>query len=86
MLRQEEPGGAATEVFEVAPRGFVEFGRRNLFGKNQSINVFARATLQSRSTTTAPVEGEPPPSGYSFKDYRVVGTYRAPRPARSRTC
>ncbi len=79
VLRQEEPGGAATEVFEVAPRGFVEFGRRNLFGKNQSINVFARATLRSRSTTTAPVEGEPPPSGYAFKDYRLVGTYRSPR-------
>ena len=81
VLRQEEPGGAATEVFEVAPRGFVEFGRRNLFGKNQSINVFARATLRSRSTTTAPVEGEPPPSGYAFKDYRFVGTYRTPRVA-----
>jgi outer membrane protein insertion porin family len=79
VLRQEEPGGAATEVFEFAPRGFVEFGRRNLFGKNQSVNVFARATLRSRSTTTAPVEGEPPPSGYAFKDYRFVGTYRAPR-------
>jgi outer membrane protein insertion porin family len=85
VLRQEVPGGAATEVFEVAPRGFVEFGRRNLFGKNQSINVFARATLRSRSTTTAPVEGEPLPSGYAFKDYRLVGTYRAPRIADTRS-
>ena len=39
----------------------------------------ARATLRARSTTTAPVEGEPPPSGYAFKDYRLVGTYRSPR-------
>ncbi|HEY8537169.1 MAG TPA: POTRA domain-containing protein, partial [Vicinamibacterales bacterium] len=30
-LRRSEPGGPADEVFEFAPRGFVEYGRRNLF-------------------------------------------------------
>ncbi len=79
VLRQESPGGAATEVFEVAPRGFVEFGRRNLFGKNQSLNVFARASLRSRASTTGVEPGEPLPSGYTFRDYRLLGTYRAPR-------
>jgi len=79
VLRQEAETGAAQEVFEIAPRGFVEFGRRNLFGKNQSLNLFARAALRSRATTSAIEPGEPPPTGFTFRDYRVLGTYRAPK-------
>lgn len=79
VLRQEEQTGAAKEVFEIAPRGFVEFGRRNLFGKNQSLNLFARASLRSRATTSAIEPGEPTPTGFTFRDYRVLGTYRAPK-------
>ena len=78
-LRQTEPGGDATEVFEVAPRGFVEYGRRNLFGRNQSISVFARASLRTRASTTDVDEGEEEPSGYTLRDYRLLGTYRLPR-------
>jgi outer membrane protein insertion porin family len=78
VLRQDE-NGAAQEVFEVAPRGFMEFGRRNLFGRNQSLNLFARAALRSRATTSAVEPGEPPPTGFTFRDYRVLGTYRAPK-------
>ena len=78
-LRQEEPGGDATEVFEIAPRGFVEYGRRNLFGRNQSINLFARASLRTRASTSNVEEGEPAPSGYTLRDYRLLGTYRLPR-------
>ena len=78
-LRRTEPGGDATEVFEVAPRGFVEYGRRNLFGRNQSINVFARASLRTRASTTNVAEGEEEPSGYTLRDYRLLGTYRLPR-------
>jgi outer membrane protein assembly complex protein YaeT len=79
VLRQDAETGAAQEVFEIAPRGFVEFGRRNLFGKNQSLNLFARAALRSRATTSAIEPGEPPPTGFTFRDYRVLGTYRAPK-------
>ncbi len=79
VLRQEEETGAAKEVFEIAPRGFVEFGRRNLFGRNQSLNLFARASLRSRATTSAIEPGEPLPTGFTFRDYRVLGTYRAPK-------
>ncbi len=78
-LRRVEPGGAATEVFEVAPRGFVEYGRRNLFGRNQSINVFARASLRTRASTTEVAEGEVEPGGYTLRDYRLLGNYRLPR-------
>jgi outer membrane protein insertion porin family len=78
VLQQSEDG-TATEKFEIAPRGFIEFGRRNLFGRNQSINFFARASLRSRASTTDVEPGEQPPSGYTFRDYRVLGTYRSPR-------
>ena len=78
-LRRTEPGGDATEVFEIAPRGFVEYGRRNLFGRAQSINVFARASLRTKASTTEVAEGEQEPSGYTLRDYRLLGTYRLPR-------
>ena len=78
-LRRTEPGGPATEVFEVAPRGFVEYGRRNLFGRNQTLNLFARASLRTRASTTNVAEGEQEPSGYTLRDYRVLGTLRTPR-------
>ena len=78
-LRRTEPGGPATEVFEVAPRGFVEYGRRNLFGRNQSINVFGRASLRTRASTTELAPGDEEPSGYTLRDYRALGTFRSPR-------
>ena len=78
VLRQADDG-TASERFEIAPRGFVEFGRRNLFGRNRSINLFARASLRSRASTTDVDPGEEQPSGYTFRDYRVLGTYRSPR-------
>jgi outer membrane protein insertion porin family len=78
-LRRTEPGGPATEVFEIAPRGFVEYGRRNLFGRNQTLNLFARASLRTRASTTEVEEGETELSGYTLRDYRVLGTLRTPR-------
>src|SRR5262249_52887782 len=32
--------GAAEQKFELAPRAFVDLGRRNLFGTNRSVNLF----------------------------------------------
>jgi outer membrane protein insertion porin family len=78
-LRRSEPGGPATEVFEVAPRGVIEYGRRNLFGRNQSVNLFGRASLRTRASTTDVVAGEPQPSGYTLRDYRALGSFRSPR-------
>ncbi len=78
-LRRAEPGGPATEVFEVAPRGFLEYGRRNLFGRNQSLNLFGRASLRTRASTTDVATGEDEPSGYTLRDYRALGTFRSPR-------
>jgi hypothetical protein len=45
-LLRPGPSGDAEQRFEFAPRGFFEFGRRNLGGKNRSINVFTRFGLR----------------------------------------
>lgn len=80
-LRPTGDGGQAEERFEVAPRGFFEIGRRNLWGKNRAVNLFGRLSLRSRDVV--PVDGEPLPTadqgGYGFNEYRLYATYREPR-------
>jgi outer membrane protein insertion porin family len=64
--------GVATNQLDVAPRTFFGFGRRNLFGKNRSINMFSSVSLHledQASTTGSPSRAE----------YRLLGTYREPR-------
>jgi outer membrane protein insertion porin family len=56
------------ETFEVAPRAFFEVGRRNVFGKNRSVNFYSSLSLHP-----------PRDDGTSITEYRVVGTYREPR-------
>lgn len=73
FLRTDEQTGAATGRLELAPRGFFEIGRRNLFGKNRSINLFTRVSLRNQfqaGTSTDP---------RSDIEYRVIGTFREPR-------
>jgi outer membrane protein insertion porin family len=59
-------GGVATEEFDVAPRAFFDIGRRNVFGKNRSVNFFSSIAFHSQKST-APTE------------FRVIGTFREPR-------
>lgn len=81
IRRSAETDGVASERLEFAPRAFLELGRRNLFGKNRSINLFTRISLrpkdspyfQNRSSSS------PTGSGYAFSEYRVIGTFREPR-------
>jgi outer membrane protein assembly complex protein YaeT len=82
-LRPTGPNGSAEEHFELAPRGSFEITRNNLWGKNRSIDLFARASLKARDITIAET-GQPqtPPateSGYGFNEYRVLATYREPK-------
>jgi outer membrane protein assembly factor BamA len=56
----------ATEQLDFAPRAFFEAGRRNLFGKNRSLNFFSSVAYHSQESSI-PVE------------YRVVATFREPR-------
>jgi outer membrane protein insertion porin family len=77
-LRQGDDGGPAVERIDVAPRGFVEVSRRNLWGKNRTLSFFARASFLSRDP---PVDSPDPTDtgGYGLNDYRVTGTFREPR-------
>lgn len=79
-LRPTGEGGQAEERFEVAPRGFFEVGRRNLWGKNRAVNLFGRVSLRSRDVVapgTAVVQ--PGQGGYGFNEYRLYATFREPK-------
>ena len=79
-LRPTGEGGQAEERFEVVPRGFFEIGRRNLWGKNRSVNLFTRVSLRSRDVilSSSGIRFEEPSeeSGVGFNEYRVLGTFR----------
>jgi outer membrane protein insertion porin family len=73
--------GLAEERVEFAPRGFIEIGRRNLWGKNRSVNLFTRVSLRSTDVTTDD-SGLPlgrTETNTGFNEFRVVGTFREPR-------
>lgn len=76
------------ETSEFAPRGFFEIGRRNLWGKNRSINFFSRLSLRRRGADefAVPVDdaGPAPSTTTTDLEYRVVGSYREPKWWRSR--
>jgi outer membrane protein assembly factor BamA len=81
IQRRQAEGGVATERLEVAPRAFFEIGRRNLYGKNRSVNLFTRISLRPKDS---PFFSDQQPtgtdmSGYGFSEYRVLGTFREPR-------
>ena len=81
-LRKGE-SGQAEERFEVAPRGFFEVGRRNLWGKNRAVNLFARVGLRARDRVLPDSgtgsDGPVAEGGYGFNEYRLYATYREPR-------
>jgi outer membrane protein assembly complex protein YaeT len=73
--------GTAVERYEFVPRGSFEIGRRNLWGKNRSVDFFSRVALRSRDlafTDNGPQLVEPE-SSLGFNEYRVYGTFREPR-------
>jgi outer membrane protein insertion porin family len=83
--------GLAEERFEVAPRGFFQIGRRNLWGKNRRVDLFTRLAVRPRDPPAVPVT-DPSPSpgptlpedpledfGGRFYEYRVLGQFREPR-------
>jgi outer membrane protein assembly complex protein YaeT len=82
-LRPTGPLGTAEEHFEFAPRGFFEVGRNNLWGKNRTATLFARASLRPRDIVLNDagqlLESPSPESGYGLNEYRVFGTYREPK-------
>jgi outer membrane protein insertion porin family len=70
--------GGAVERVEVAPRGFLEVSRRNLWGKNRTLTAFSRVSLRPRDPavdSTDPTDT----GGYGLNDYRITGAFREPR-------
>lgn len=82
LLREGPDNGQTVERFEFAPRGFVDIGWRNLWGKNRTINFFARLSVRSKDPTassTAPGSSWQSSGGLGFSEYRVQTSYREPR-------
>jgi outer membrane protein insertion porin family len=75
-LRTVSDTGAVEENFEFAARGFVEAGRRNLWGKNRTLGLFLRASVRPRDY---PGDPERDGTGLALNEYRVLGTWREPR-------
>ena len=72
-LRQDTPGGQASERLELAGRGFFEIGRQNLWGSTRSVNLFTRVSL--RPSGVAEAGGG---SDFGFNEYRVLMSFRDP--------
>lgn len=64
------------DYLRLSPRGFFEIGRRNLGGRNRSVNFFSRVSLKPRST---PEDPERDGRGFGFAEYRATLTYRERR-------
>lgn len=78
--RPTGPGGAAEDHLDLAPRGFFEIGRRNLWGSNRSVNLFTRVSLRTTDVVTAGGgNGDSTETNVGFNEYRVVGSFREPR-------
>ena len=70
----QDADGVAAEQFEFAPRGFFEIGRRNLFGKNRSVNFCSRACQPAPAAASRRSR----PVGFDANT-ACVGTFREPR-------
>jgi outer membrane protein insertion porin family len=81
VLKTDAATGLPEEKFDVAPRGFFEVGRRNLWGKNRSVNLFVRGALRTSetfNTDQAPPDSTANASSAGINEYRVLATYREP--------
>ena len=79
-LRREvrAAGSQAVERIEFAPRGSLDIGRRNLWGRNRSIDLFTRVSVRRKNDPPPPVPVETG-GAFGFNEYRVLATYREPR-------
>ncbi len=72
-----DESGVASDRLEFAPRAFFEIGRRNLFGKNRSINLFTRVSFRPRNFDRQDLPEQD--TRNAFSEYRIVAAYREPR-------
>ncbi len=75
-LMSTAPDQKAQQQFDFGPRGFFDVGRRNIAGKNRSVNLFTRLALRPKNATST---SSTDTGGFGFVEYRVVAAYREPR-------
>ena len=87
LVRSSETADAV-EQFEFAPRGFFQVGRRNLFGKDRSLDLFTRVSFRPKgvsATPTTPITGATvEEGGYGFNEYVARLTFRRAAHSRDR--
>ena len=79
VLKTNAATGLPEQRFDVAPRGFFEIGRRNLWGKNRSLNLFVRGALRTSETFNsdqAPPDSATEGSTAGINEYRILAAYR----------
>jgi outer membrane protein assembly complex protein YaeT len=75
-LVRSETAAEAIEEFQIAPRGFFEVSRRNLFGKDRSLNLFTSVSFRPKGIGAAPLApAESTEGGYGFNEYIARLTY-----------
>ena len=76
LVRSSETS-EAVEEFQVAPRGFFEVSRRNLFGKDRSLNLFTRVSFRPKGVSASPnaEDQATDDGGYGFNEYLARVTY-----------
>ena len=82
IRRREADSSLASTKLEVAPRAFFEISRRNLFGKNRSVNLFTRISVRPKDSpffANSETAAAGDRSGFGFSEYRVLATFREPR-------
>ncbi|HUP41429.1 MAG TPA: POTRA domain-containing protein [Vicinamibacterales bacterium] len=66
------------EEFQIAPRGFFQVGRRNLFGKDRSIDLFTRVSFRPKGVSASSSDNPTDMTddgGYGFNEYLARLTY-----------
>ncbi len=74
--RAVDTTGDQVDRLEFSPSGFFEIGRRNLGGRNRSVDFYSRVTLHPRDAPDDPVHDG---KGFGFSEYRATATYRERR-------
>jgi outer membrane protein insertion porin family len=74
LVRSSEDGDAVEE-FQVAPRGFFQVNRRNLFGKDRSLSLFASASFRPKSVSFGPAASPTDNASYGFNEYLTRVTF-----------
>jgi outer membrane protein assembly complex protein YaeT len=78
LVRSTETADAVEE-FQVAPRGFFQVSRRNLFGKDRSLDLFTRVSFRPKGVSATTPGANPifdtDDGGYGFNEYLARLTY-----------